>query len=709
MEPPPTLTPPSSLAPVGDSGGLTLQGVLGPGPSLPFLPFLLDHFTRQTLSPAFVHQALSLVQSSGVAADTPDAVILCAALLEVRKAVEQGSSGVPVAEFCQTWSEHLTQWQLYGDLTPETLHTVLQTHPRLIGSASATAPLIWAFDLLFQHRSFQQERALACALQERQALQIDLPPVAQVRQAWEEVQRQHPLQQGTTPLELASEQQLASLLALTAPTLLISGGPGTGKTSVVTTVLRLMARLTPAPLNPVLCAPTGRAARRLLESLRAGLSSLKEPPEVDRQLGAALQHSQTLHGLLGYAPRLKRFQRNALSPLTADVIIVDEASMIDLELMQHLFQATQSRIPGMPSVPRVILLGDPGQLPAVGTGAAFLNLLSEPEFWSRQQASWLREVHPNAEALLSTEPPAPVQPRTFLPTVELRQSFRQQAGGGGAAILNLAQAIRNPNPETTEAFPQLAPEVPSLPEWEAQGVRFYCRPRRARAHDALLQEWLNRFHRQERLQRLREDVFTEDDLQTNREWWQTTFTELHQTRLLALTRVLPSGTQALNERIRQLLGAPASGVFPGAPIIATRNSHERQIFNGDQGVCLRIQEAQSQAPVNKLVFPVDDGYQTFYDHELRNLELAYAITVHKSQGSEYSHVALILPDAEDLQRTTVSSLVSREMVYTAVTRAKHSVLLSGTWEVWQQAVQQTQHRHSGLPHRLRPDASFSQP
>ncbi len=705
MEPPRALTD-SSLLPAPEySGGLTLHGALQPEPSLSFLPFLLDHFTRQTLSPAFVHQALGLVQSSGVTGDTRDALLLTAALLEVRQAVEQGSSGVPLTDFCERWSQQLpAQW---GAVSPEDVHATLQAHPRLIGPPEATTPLVQAFGLLFQHRSHHQERALAEALQERQQLQAVLPAAAEVRHAWEDVRHTHPLRHEGQPLALAPEQQLASLLALTAPTLLISGGPGTGKTSVVTTVLRLMARLAPQPLKPVLGAPTGRAARRLLESLRAGLGSLEAPPEVDRALGESLKQSQTLHGLLGYSPRLRQFHRHALNPLTADVIIIDEASMIDLELMTHLFQATQSRIPGMPSVPRVILLGDPGQLPAVGTGAAFLNLLSEPDFWVAQHTSWLHQVLP--EDARPAPPAPPSRPRTFLPTVELRQSFRQQAGGGGGAILDLASAIRNPDAVTPEAFRERMPELGSLEAWGASGVALHLRPRRPRAHDALLQTWLDRFHRSDRLRKLREEVFTEDDLHTNKAWWDDTFAELHHTRLLTLTRVLPSGTHSLNDRIRQLLGVQAPGVFPGAPIIATQNSHERQIFNGDQGVCLKIRESPEKAPVHKLVFPVDDGYQTFYDHELRNLELAYAITVHKSQGSEYRHVALILPDSEDLQRTTVSSLVSREMVYTAVTRAKQSVLLSGTWEVWQQAVQQTQHRHSGLPHWLHPDASFPQP
>lgn len=458
------------------------------------------------------------------------------------------------------------------------------------------------------------------------------------------------------PPPLTDEQKRAVKEALTAPLALITGGPGTGKTTIVVALLRALA-WSGVPMGEVaVAAPTGKAAQRLQQAIDAGLAGARRDM-AEATLHAIAPAPQTLHRLLGWSPTAGRFARHENDPLPHRVVIVDEASMIDLAMMDRLLRALR---PGA----RLVMLGDADQLPSIEAGAVFRDLCAA-----------LRVARLTTNLRVARDPAAQ------------RMVAAAAAVNAGDVAGAFAQAV--PTRTTVDALQLEGPEFLASPWLEVQDT-FLDRWWRERVGDLEA--------RASRVFRAAAGVFDEDGAR-----------EAHALlahhagcRLLCTTRGRGSGHGAedlndcLLERLRGF--APRarrfrSGELPaGTPVMVQRNDYERQLYNGDQGVVLRVEDEHGDTAL-AAVFPRRDALEAFPLDAGLDLAPAFAMTVHKAQGSEFDHVALVLPD-EDMP------LLTRELLYTAMTRARRSALLVGTAQLLGRAVSRRIERYSGIAERL---------
>jgi len=463
-------------------------------------------------------------------------------------------------------------------------------------------------------------------------------------------------------VRLSDEQAAAVATACAAPVAVISGGPGTGKTQIGVAVVRVLARLGAARI--ALAAPTGKAANRLASSVAAQLAAVGDPGEADRALAAAPPPAQTLHRLLGYRPGDETFRHHEHNPVPFDAVLVDEASMVDLFLMERLLRA-------LPATARLILLGDARQLPSVDAGQIFHDLVAVAA--ARRDGGW---------------------------AATLTHSFRVNRGDpGGQAVLAAAAAIDAGEPERLlrERLVQTRAAAANL-TW--RGVELIETDGAAGGTAGVVDAWWRRA--------------TDGDFAAlaAREYrrqhgaWAPGHADalaclfaLHErSRLLTATRGQPTGSIALNQRLHRHMLDRATGdrepdFVPGEPVIMTANDHERGLYNGDPGVIVRVSDDGGQQRY-RAVFRRGDQLVPFPLDAVRALlELAWAVTVHKSQGSEWDDVVVVLPQ-DDLP------ILTRELLYTALTRARAGAVVVGLRAVLTAAARRSAARHSGLGARL---------
>lgn len=441
-------------------------------------------------------------------------------------------------------------------------------------------------------------------------------------------------------------QRLAAWLATRRRFMVISGGPGTGKTTTVVRLLAALAALSDRPLVMAMAAPTGKAAARLTESVRSARDALPVADAVRRQLP---DKAQTLHRLLGLVPGTAQPRHHAANPLPLDVLVVDEASMVDLTLMAQTVAA-------LPRHARLILLGDRYQLASVEAGAVLGDICSQ-QAWTPATAASLQGC--------GVTPPGAVDGDAVLAdsVVVLEKSHRF---GEHSGIGQLARAVNAGDAAAAQALLQDGRDDLA---WQAHSPDA--------AHLLAL--------RQPYWQAL-------DALDTQGEGgdWAGLFAAFNQCMLLAAERhtvdeVNAAITAALQQRGRK---AADSDWYPGRPVMVTRNDYSVGLFNGDIG--LTVQRGERL----RVIFPTTDGgWREVSPARLPEHDTVYAMTVHKSQGSEFGEVWLLLP-------AQPTATLTRALVYTAVTRARQRFVLAGSLAVLQAGVQLAPLRQSGLAERL---------
>ena len=528
--------------------------------------------------------------------------------------------------------------------------TANPTFNSVIGIRDARLPLIVEDGCLYTERSRWLEQRVAARLAARIATTRPLDPALLADLA---------ARPGSRPL--SAEQLRAVELALSGTLTVVTGGPGTGKTLVAAAIVRGFARLGVPPIQIALAAQTGKAANRLTEVITEQLQAVALPTDADRALLASPPAAQTLHRLLGY--RGDGFSHHAKSPLPIGALIVDEASMVDLELMDALLDALPASVP-------LVLVGDAHQLPAIDAGQILADL---------------------------------ADPATGARVGLLEHSFRMDASDPrGRAVFQAARAVHAGDAhKLTDKTALAVPRTPGTLQWSGcEWVDSAARPL-DNAHQVAAALWHH--HEGPRAQRIaNETVFHFDNGRVaaeQHEQLEALWTLLNRARILTVTRGLATGSQALNAYVHDLAldrmtvaGRP--DFVPGEPVMITANDYQRGLFNGDQGIVVRADEGGGSHRY-RAVFRVGGQLVPFAIEALRDrLELAWALTVHKSQGSELDALALILPD-DDLP------LLTRELLYTGITRARTSAVLCGTRNALTSAGKRVAQRHSGLATRLR--------
>ncbi|WP_454257569.1 exodeoxyribonuclease V subunit alpha [Pseudoxanthomonas mexicana] len=585
--------------------------------------------------------------------DTPDAVLAAAALASL--AVAKGHAGLRLgaadalveAEIAwpdaAAWTRQLAASRWVD--TPDDATAVADPH----------APLVLEGGLLYLRRYREYERALALGLQ-----RIATQPVPEAG-----IEPLAPLFARLFPQATHDDRQArAAALAVRHALLLVTGGPGTGKT---TTTARLLVLLVAQALHAgraspriALAAPTGRAAERMAESVRQAVQALAAMG-VDADLLAALPTSgTTLHRLLGTIPDSPRFRHDGDNPLPFDVVVVDEASMIDLPLMAKLVDAVASGT-------RLVLLGDPDQLPSVEAGdvlAAILGAVGEGDVMERGDVDVLRPLLGDGDktSVLAQEGGEARFPGI---RVHLQRGWRQSEA---LDLAPLAAAVREGDADA--ALAQLRAGTLSNVHFH-EGLADPLELQR----DALLAHFRALGHAATPADALAQST---------------------RLRLLTAVREGPQGARTLNARIERLLaegggaGRAPQGHFQGQLLIVTENSYRHRLFNGDIGVCMR-----DAAGTLVAWFPGDDaGHpRAFHPAALPAHESAFAMTVHKAQGSEFDTVWLLLP-------ARGNRVLSRELVYTGITRARRALHVAGSEAVIREALARHAGRWSGLGWRL---------
>ncbi|HMA30330.1 MAG TPA: exodeoxyribonuclease V subunit alpha [Casimicrobiaceae bacterium] len=458
----------------------------------------------------------------------------------------------------------------------------------------------------------------------------------------------------------ADWQKIATALALERPLTIISGGPGTGKTTTVVNVLACALAGNP-DCRIRLTAPTGKAAARMLEAVRAAAVQL--PPDLRELLPA---ESFTVHRLLGVLSDGK-FRHDHHNPLPVDLLVVDEASMLDLALATKLVEA-------VPRDARIVLLGDKDQLAAVESGAVFSELSADPTL-SGACVARLSEITgiPTARIVCA----APIKPTPLHDSVVwLTENFRfaKDSGIGRlAALVNAGEARAVIDFLRSDSDPALAWIEDAHPVPQAASLQ--------RIVDAMAAY----------IGAARADLDNRAAL----------FDALGCFRVLCAEREGPRGVLAINQfvgrQFRRLLDHPLdpgsrSEWYPGRPVMVLRNDYVQQLFNGDIGIVL---PDVPDAPDALMVFFPDSkgGFRRVPPLRLPEHETAFATTVHKAQGSEFDDVMLMLPARSN-------RVATRELLYTAITRSRSEVTMVGGAEVVEKAIASPTRRYSGLVARL---------
>jgi exodeoxyribonuclease V alpha subunit len=514
-------------------------------------------------------------------------------------------------------------------------------------TAPGAFPLILDEDgRLYLHRYFDHERRLAQRLVD--AAQAPSRPVTPAV-------REQLVALFGGPSGEVDWQQVAAALALRQRFTIVSGGPGTGKTTTVVNLLACLLAQDP-DCRIALTAPTGKAAARMTEAIRRRASSL--PDALRERLPA---ESFTIHRLLHYNPDRGAFAHNASNPLAFDVLVVDEASMLDLALAARLFDA-------MPSEGRVVLMGDKHQLSAVESGAVFAELCADPSLTPacRAQLETLCGLPPGS----IRAPDAEEDTGLHDTAVWLTRNYRFDAASGIAPLaadINAGRATHVVDTLRREGYPAIGWH----PGADAHALA-------VRGYEAYLQT----------VARNSRDIAA-------------IAKAFDACRVLCAVKEGRQGVDAINASVthhaRRLLAAALpdaaqeirSPWFAGRPVMVLANDYTMRLFNGDIGIALP--DAQGQIMV---FFPEGEGWRAVAPARLPIHETAFAITVHKSQGSEWDEVLVVLPERD-------SPVLTRELVYTAVTRARGKVGIWASEAVLAGCIARRSQRTTGLVARLR--------
>jgi exodeoxyribonuclease V alpha subunit len=530
---------------------------------------------------------------------------------------------------------------------PDDLASAASSLPWTAGEAS---PLVLDGPRLYLRRNWQAEQSIRTSILAR--LNAPCPVAPTLATGLDKL-----FPQNTDTHGQPDWQKVACALAARKRFTLITGGPGTGKTTTVVRLLALLQSQATQPLRIALAAPTGKAAARLGESIGRAVQQL--PAAMQRHIPT---QAQTLHKLLKVRTAV---QATPAPALALDLVVVDEASMIDLELMARLLAA-------VPITAYLILLGDKDQLASVEAGAVMGQLCegAVQGNYTADTVDWLRATAGQDVSAWAGDGSALAQQ-----TVMLRHSHRFASK---SVIGQWATAV-NAGDRQAVADLWLA-----APPWRADSTVSVTRLEPPHASDGRLAAWVQSgWHLwREQLQSLGEQPCSDAQALA-------LLQALGRFQVLCALREGPWGVHALNRVIGQVLAIATEGWAIGRPVMVTRNDYHLNLMNGDIGLCLPTAKGLRVAFAHTAT-DEQNGVRWVSPSRLDAVDTVFAMTVHKSQGSEFEHVALVLPDR-------ITPVLTRELLYTGITRAKSRLTLVVPQPgVLRQAAQQQVVRSGGL-------------
>ena len=519
-----------------------------------------------------------------------------------------------------------------------------------------TTPFILHNDRLYFQRYFKYETSIIHKLNdliaaEKTVLANRISQLESQRTLIQSLKTDYKLDNLTTK-EKVDWQLVAVTQALLNNFTIITGGPGTGKTTTLAKLLIVLYALEPNA-KVALAAPTGKASMRMLESLKS--STLNFTEETKAKIGQLVP--STIHSLLGYKRESVNFKHNAENPLPYDWVVVDEASMIDVPMFSKLLAAIGDNT-------RIILLGDKDQLASVEAGSLLGDLcqtLPSLNQFSDETAQWINTFITDDDRKINVEFINDAKQLLAGHIIELKYSHRFNSQG---AIGKVSRAVIEGKVDEVKALIQ-----------NAQGTNVIVDQKN---DPALLENFVAGY----------EAYINEHDKAE-------ALKKLNQLRVLVAVRQGPRGLYAINKAIelhlrKKALIKPDDEFYENRPIMITRNMYDLGLLNGDTGIM------RKDASGNMKVWFEDGqgGIKSVLPAYLNYSETAFAMTIHKSQGSEFDHVMVILPEG------TSNALLTRELLYTGITRAKSSITIQGEMATIEHAVNSCVKRISGITGRI---------
>lgn len=529
----------------------------------------------------------------------------------------------------------------------------------IIGNGEFMTPFVLQGNNLYFQRMWQYEKQVAkyfASLQHNDAIEPKLIKKLLLM-----------LFPESRPLDQIDWQKIAVISALTQKIAIISGGPGTGKTTTVSKILAAIVALhlgkvqskNSPKLRIIAAAPTGKAAARLTESLAFAIETLTVSSEIKSYLPI---EAITLHRLLGANSNGNKYRYHKKNPLSVDILLIDEVSMVDLPMMAHVIDA-------LPHECRMILLGDKEQLSSVEAGAVFGDLCELiDQGYSQQYVKLINEI--TGYQLVAKQQHATIADSVCL----LQKSYRFDDKSG---IGTLASLIKEGKHSAVLAL---------FDKQQYQDVAF---------HD------LSDNHSYQKAINLSVDGYKPylSEIKNQPNNVKGILKSFSQFRLLCAVREGVFGVQGLNRVIEHAFRQNGmielqkqDAWYVGRPVMILRNSFSLGLFNGDIGITLPSLDEQDRL---RVYFLLPSGeIKGFSPLRLPEHETAYAMTIHKSQGSEFEKINIILPNE-------YTSLLTRSLLYTAVTRAKKHVTIYSSDKILDRIIRSKTYRQSGLLEQIK--------
>jgi len=518
----------------------------------------------------------------------------------------------------------------------------------LVGNSTEYKPLILYNNKLYLHRYFTYETSIF------ERIKNLISAGQHLKEERKKLLLSHKKQLidlfPTSDLVKIDWQKIAVISAVLNSFNIITGGPGTGKTTTVAKLLSILFTIDPN-LRVALAAPTGKAATRMAESLKNAGQNF---PKLQSKFESL--EPLTLHRLLGVQRNDIYFKHNSDHPLNYDLIIVDESSMIDIALFSKLLDAIKTDT-------KLILLGDKDQLASVEAGSLFGDLCmaqNELNQFSQTTADFINEFMEDEKSKLTAENISNSQHLLFEHIIELQHSYRFSNEGG---IGKLSRSIIENNTDELKTFFDNSDESVQLDFGYSNEI---------------FEKFVEGF----------ESYIDEKDISQ-------ALKKLNDLKVLCAVREGEFGLYALNEKIQKHLQDKNlihinTQFYEHRPVIVNSNNYELGLFNGDIGIVRKDENDQL-----KVWFETSDGsLKSVLPAFIDSVDTVFAMTIHKSQGSEFNEVLVVLPDSEEME------LLTRELLYTAVTRARKKIIIQAKENTILKTVEKRVQRGSGISDRF---------